>query len=139
VFRRHLHVVPAAHRRQQRDHRLGNVVDTSLAPLEATGQSGAERLARFFSDVARLDSEQVFALSQAGSSHPRETVVVEFAGPKNLIFSCAISLEFGDRIRLQDSSGNKFEAKVIAVRYQDGRTAVAAQILNGQLSGASRP
>lgn len=117
---------------------LGNATDTTLS-LEATGHSSTERLARFFPDVARLDSEQMFALSQAGLSRSQEAVAVEFAGTRNLIFSSAISLEFGERIRLQDRSGNKFEAKVIAVQYQDGRTAVAAQILNGQFSEVSRP
>jgi len=118
---------------------LGHLTRTTTSPLEAIGKSGTERLARFFSDVVRLDSEQLFALSQASSSYSREAVAVEFAGAENVIFSSTISLEFGDRIRLQDRSGNKFEAKVIAVQYQDGRTAVAAQILNGQFSGVSRP
>jgi len=57
---------------------LGHLTHTT-APLDAIGKSGTERLARFFSDVVRLESEQLFALSQANSSYSREAVAVEFA------------------------------------------------------------
>ena len=100
---------------------------------------GTGQLARFFPDVEPVVARMVLTVSQVRSQNLRDHVLVEFAGGQKAIFSSALPLEFGDMIRLASQSGSLLEAKVIAVRYQDGRTAVAAQLLNGQFPWVNRP
>jgi hypothetical protein len=107
--------------------------------LPGTESGASAKLARFFPELERIHAHAFVALPRSGSANVREAVVVEFAAPGKAIFSSALPLEFGDRIRLANETGNQAEAKVIAVQFQDGRTAVAAQVLNGQISWVSRP
>ena len=109
------------------------------ATLSSSESGASAKLARFFPELQRVRTRAFLALPRSGSASVRETVVVEFAAPGKAIFSSALPLEFGDRIRLANEAGNQVEAKVIAVQFQDGRTAVAAQVLNGQFSWVSRP
>lgn len=108
---------------------------TETALLSAESCASA-KLARFFPELERVYTR---AFLTTGAGHFREAVLVEFAAASKAIFSSGIPLEFGDRICLASEAGNQVEAKVIAVQFQDGRTAVAAQVLNGQFSWVSRP
>jgi hypothetical protein len=57
-----------------------------------------------------------------------EVAIIEFATSQEVLFSCALPLEFADRIRLQNSDGSlDVEASVVAVQYHEGRIAVAAR------------
>jgi hypothetical protein len=100
---------------------------------------GTGQLARFFPEVQPVPTRVVLSVSAARSATLRDSVCVEFAGAEKAIFSSALPLEFGDVIQLAGQTGGRLEAKVIAVRYQDGRTAVAAQFLNGHFSWVNRP
>jgi hypothetical protein len=107
------------------------VVETELG--------GTAQLARFFPDVQPVGLPVLLKLLRPGSAGVREVVVVEFGGAEKAIFTSALPLEFEDRVRLEDDRGHGMEAKVIAVQYQQGKTAVAVQILNGPFSWMKRP
>lgn len=64
--------------------------------------------------------------------------MVEFAGDGRVIFSSSLPLEFADRLVLQNEQGQQQGARVIAVQYHEGRSAVAVQ-MDGQLSWMKRP
>ena len=98
---------------------------------------GTEQLARFFPDVRPLGLPAL--LTRKGSVRVREAVIVEFAGTERAIFTSSLPLEFADRVHLENERGHGMEAKVVAVQYHDGKTAVAVQILNGPFSWMKRP
>jgi len=113
-----------------------HAAETTLTETE----SGASwLLARFFPELERVHTRALLTLPRSGSASAREIVLVEFAAFEKVIFTSALPLEFGDTIRVANEAGTQVEAKVIAVQFQDGRTAVAAQVLNGQFSWVSRP
>jgi len=107
------------------------VVETELG--------GTAQLARFFPDVQPVGLPALLKLLRPGSVGVREVVVVEFGGAEKAIFTSALPLEFEDRVQLEDDRGHGMEAKVIAVQYQQEKTAVAVQILNGPFSWMKRP
>jgi hypothetical protein len=107
--------------------------------LKGTESGASWLLSRFFPELERVHTPAFLTLPRAGSANVREIVLVEFAAFEKVIFSSALPLEFGDRIVLANKAGTHVEGKVIAVQFQGGRTAVAAQVLNGQFSWVSRP
>ena len=115
---------------------MQNTAETTLPGTES-GASG--HLARFFPELERAHTRAFLTLPRPGTVNVREVVLVEFAAFEKVIFSSALPVEFGDTICLANEAGNQVEAKVIAVRFQDGRTAVAAQVLNGPFPWVSRP
>jgi len=60
----------------------------------------------------------------------QEQTVIEFGTPREVLFASTLPLEFEDRLRLANSDGSlDARAVVVAVRYHDGRKAVAARFL----------
>jgi hypothetical protein len=110
---------------------------TTLAEKGLGG--GTEQLARFFPDVRPIGLPALLTLARNGLVRVREAVVVEFAGAERAIFTSSLPLEFEDRVHLENERGHGIEAKVVAVQYHDGKTAVAVQILNGPFSWMKRP
>lgn len=110
-----------------------------VTTLAETDLGGTEQLARFFPDARPLGLLTMLALKRGGSVTVRESVVVEYAGGRRAIFASALPLEFDDLIQLENDRGHMIEAKVIAVQYQQGKTAVAVQISSGQFSWINRP
>ena len=99
------------------------------ATASASGrESGLDQLAQFFSDVMPLRIPvQVTALLKGGRIL-REGAVIEFGTASEVLFASALPLEFEDRVRLENSDGSfDAEASVVAVRYHEGRRAVAAR------------
>jgi hypothetical protein len=115
------------------------VQNTAETTLPGTESGSSRHLARFFPELERAHTRAFLTLPRPGSGNLREVVLVEFAAFEKVIFSSALPVEFGDTISLANEAGNQVEARVIAVQFQDERTAVAAQVLNGQFSWASRP
>jgi hypothetical protein len=95
------------------------------APGEDTG---LEQLAQFFCDVTPMRIPvQVTALLNGGRTL-KESALIEFGTAGEVLFASALPLEFEDRVRLENSDGSlDTEACVVAVRYHDGRRAVAAR------------
>jgi hypothetical protein len=105
---------------------------TTLTEMEL---SCTEQLARFFLDVAPTGLPAVCHLLSGGSSNMREAVVIEFAGPDKAIFSSRLPVEFEDRVQIENDRGYRAKARVIALRYHDGKTGVAVQLVSGTFLG----
>ena len=112
---------------------------TLLTTLAQPELSGTAQLARFFPDVQPVGPPCLLKLFGPGSIGFREVVAVEFSGRGKAIFAAALPLEFEDRVRLENDRGQGMEAKVIAVQYQHGKTAVAVQILDTPSAWMKRP
>ena len=110
-----------------------------VTALAETDLCGTEQLARFFPDVRPIGLPALLTLSRNGSVSVREAVVVEFAGTERAIFASWLPLEFEDRVHLENERGCGIDAKVVAVQYYEGKTAVAVQILDGPFSWMKRP
>ena len=110
-----------------------------LTTLAEKDLGGTEQLARFFPDVRPIGLPALLTLSRNGSLKVREAVVVEFAGTERAIFTSSLPVEFEDHVHLENERGHGIEAKVVAVQYHDGKTAVAVQILDGPFSWMKRP
>ena len=110
-----------------------------LTTLGEKELGGTEQLARFFPDVRPIGLPALLTLTRNGSVRVREAVIVEFAGSERAIFTSSLPLEFEDRVHLENERGHGIEAKVVAVQYHEGKTAVAVQILNAPFSWMKRP
>lgn len=64
----------------------------------------------------------------AGRRRLQEQTVIEFGTDQEVLFASTLPLEFEDRVRLLNSDGSlDARATIVAVRYHDGRKAVAAR------------
>lgn len=102
-------------------------LETETGPV-SRAQSCVEKLAQLFPGASPVRIPvQVVSL---GSARPRlnEHTVIEFGTPAEVLFSSALPLEFEDHIRVSNSDGSlDAQATVVAVRYHEGRKAVAAR------------
>lgn len=65
-----------------------------------------------------------------GRRRLQEQTVIEFGTAHEVLFASTLPLEFEDSVRLLNSDGSlDARATVVAVRYHDGRKAVAARFL----------
>lgn len=63
-----------------------------------------------------------------------EQTTIEFGTDQEVLFASTLPLEFEDHVRLLNSDGSlDARATIVAVRYHDGRKAVAARFF-GQVS-----
>ncbi|MFZ3201453.1 MAG: hypothetical protein ACLQMT_08365 [Candidatus Acidiferrales bacterium] len=101
--------------------------ETAIASI-AVGETCVQKLARLFPTASPVRFPvRVTALS-AGSRRFHEQTVIEFGTAKEVLFASGLPLEFEDRLRLLNSDGSlDARAIVVAVRYHDGRKAVAAR------------
>ena len=91
----------------------------------AAGGSFVAKLAQFFPSATAVRIP--VTVSAAGEQMSEETTI-EFGTPREVLFASNLPLEFGDRLRLENSEGYlRAEASVVAVQYHEGRTAVAAR------------
>jgi hypothetical protein len=65
-----------------------------------------------------------------GRRRLQEQTVIEFGTAHEILFASSLPLEFEDHLRVLNSDGS-FDARatVVAVRYHEGRKAVAARFL----------
>jgi len=107
--------------------------ETEIAPV-ASARTCVEKLAQLFPGATPVRIPvQVVSL---GSGRPRlnEQTVIEFGTPVEVLFGSTLPLEFEDHIRLSNSDGSlDAQATVVAVRYHEGRKAVAARF-SGQVA-----
>jgi len=97
-------------------------------------ESSVGKLAQFFPDaIAVRIPVRVTELS--GGDMPaadalHENTVIEFGTPDEVLFASSLPLGFEDKVRLESPDGSlQAEASVVAVQYQEGRTAVAARFV----------
>jgi hypothetical protein len=88
-------------------------------------------LARFFPDATAMRIPVQFArIVEGGGPVPdfRESTVIEFGTPREVLFASKTPLEFADVLRLRNSDGSfEEDARVVAVQYHPGNTLVAAR------------
>jgi hypothetical protein len=110
---------------------------------QATAQSRAAQtspvadLARFFPEATpvripvQLTRASTAIQGQTNGSGVQESTTIEFGTSREVLFSCATPLEFGDVLRLCNSDGSlDTEASVVAVQYHPKATIVAARFVN---------
>jgi hypothetical protein len=93
-------------------------------------QTCVEKLAQLFPSVSPVRLPvRVIALG-SGRRRLEEQTVIEFGTAREVLFTSTLPLEFEDRVRVLNSDGSlDAQATVVAVRYHDGRKAVAARFL----------
>jgi hypothetical protein len=110
--------------REAQVHVSGNGVRSELA--ESPG-SELERLAQFFPEGTRVNVPVEVALLPTGASE-RVSTVLEYGTSREVIFRCALPMEFGDRVRLTNRDGSlNAEAEITAVQIGGSETLVAAR------------
>jgi len=99
----------------------------ATARARSSQESCIAKLAKFF--PAATPVRLPVHLTRLGQSTMfSESTLIEFGTPREVLFASTLPLEFGDKVRLQNSDGTlDAEACVVAVQYNAGRTAVAAR------------
>jgi hypothetical protein len=100
-------------------------VESAILPA---GETCVEKLSQLFPSVTAVRIPvRVLTL---GSSRRKlqEQTVIEFGTSQEVLFATTLPLEFEDRLRVLNSDGSlDAQATVVAVRYHQGRKAVAAR------------
>jgi hypothetical protein len=95
-----------------------------------TSQTCVQKLAHLFPNASAVRLPVRVIKMGAGRKRLEEQTVIEFGTSHEVLFASTLPLEFEDRVRVVNSDGS-FDARatVVAVRYLDGRKAVAARFL----------
>jgi hypothetical protein len=90
-------------------------------------ESSVAKLAKFFPEATPVRIP--IHLTRMGDSTAfSESTVIEFGTQREILFASTLPMEFGDKLRVQNSDGTlDTEACVVAVQYNSGRTVVAAR------------
>jgi hypothetical protein len=105
-------------------------VEAGISTVISRSQSCVEKLAQLFPSASPVRIPVRVMTLGSGRRKVQEQTVIEFGTPSEVLFSSALPLEFEDRVRLLNSDGSlDVRATVVAVRYHDGRKAVAARFL----------
>jgi hypothetical protein len=95
-------------------------------------------LAKFF--AAATPVRIPVQLSKLEGAPASESVVIEFGTPREVLFAAHTALEFGDKVRIQNSDGSlRADAAVVAVQYHEGKTVVAARFLRDVANWIVKP
>jgi hypothetical protein len=92
--------------------------------------SCVEKLAQLFPNASPMRIPVRILSAGPEGRRLQEQTVIEFGTAKEAIFSTTLPLEFEDRVQLLNSDHSlDARAAVVAVRYHEGRKAVAARFL----------
>jgi len=87
-----------------------------------------DRLAQFFPDGTKVKMPVQVARLPLGSETTK--TVLEYGTSREVIFRCALPMEFGDRVRLTNKDGSlDAEAEVTAVQIGTSETLVAVRFV----------
>jgi hypothetical protein len=104
--------------------------EATATARKAQSATKVAALARFFPDASPVRMRfQLARVAPGGATAPfSESIVAEYGTPREVLFECTTTLEFGDELRLRNSDGS-FDviASVVAVQYHTGQTVVAAR------------
>lgn len=93
-------------------------------------QTCAEKLAQLFPEASPMRIPVRVLTLGSGQQRLQEKTVIEFGTANEVLFSSKLPLEFEDRVQLLNSDGSLDAcATVVAVRYHNGRKAVAARFV----------
>ncbi|MGH9744977.1 MAG: hypothetical protein ACRD59_02555 [Candidatus Acidiferrales bacterium] len=96
----------------------------------AAVQTCVEKLAQLFPSVSPMRLPVRVVALGSGQRRLEEQTVIEFGTAHEVLFASTLPLEFEDRVRVLNSDGSlDARATVVAVRYHDGRKAVAARFV----------
>ena len=103
--------------------------DAGVASVSAD-ETCVVKLAQLFPSASPVRIPvRVIALG-SGQRRLQEQTVIEFGTAHEILFASTLPLEFEDSVRVVNSDGSlDARATVVAVRYHDGRKAVAARFL----------
>ena len=111
--------------------RIGELVlSESEVTFASAGQTCIEKLAQLFTGISPVRIPVRVLTTGTGRKRLQEQTVIEFGTAHEVLFSSTLPLEFEDRVRMLNSDGSLDAwATVVAVRYHDGRKAVAARFV----------
>ena len=111
--------------------RIGELVLSEAEVMFAsTEQTCIEKLAQLFTGISPVRIPVRVLTTGTGRKRLQEKTVIEFGTAHEVLFSSTLPLEFQDRVRMLNSDGSLDAwATVVAVRYHDGRKAVAARFV----------
>jgi hypothetical protein len=104
--------------------------EATVVARAGLSQTCVEKLARLFPSASAVRIPvRVMTLSTARRPLQEQTVI-EFGTEREVLFSSTLPLEFEDGVRVLNSDGSlDARATVVAVRYHQGRKAVAARFI----------
>lgn len=87
-----------------------------------------EKLAQLFPKVSPVRIAVRVSTRSTDRRRLQEQTIIEFATNHEVLFGSSLPLEFEDRVQLVTADHSlEIEATVVAVRYHEGRKAVAAR------------
>jgi hypothetical protein len=94
------------------------------------GETCVETLAHLFPTASPVRLPVRVVKTGNGRKRLEERTIIEFGTAREVLFASSLPLEFEDQIRMVNSDGS-FDARatVVAVRYHEGRKAIAARFL----------
>lgn len=100
----------------------------ATAPARSQRENSTARLAKFFPDATAVRIPVQLTRVAGKENGFSESTIIEYGTPHEVLFASTLPLEFADTLRLRNSDGTlDAEARVVAVQYNAGRTAVAAR------------
>lgn len=100
----------------------------ATATARSQRENSTARLAKFFPDATAVRIPVQLTRVAGQGNGLSESTIIEYGTPREVLFASALPLEFADTLRLRNSDGTlDAEARVVAVQYNAGRTAVAAR------------
>ena len=114
---------------------FGGLVSQQIEIASIAGrQTCVARLAQLFPSASCVRLPVRVTKVGRGKKRVEEQTVIEFGTSHEVLFASGLPLEFEDRVRVASDDGS-FDARatVVAVRYHDGRKAVAVRFI-GQVA-----
>jgi hypothetical protein len=106
------------------------VLSEAEVTFASAGQTCIEKLAQLFTGISHVRIPVRVLTTGTGRKRLQEQTVIEFGTAHEVLFSSTLPLEFEDRVRMLNSDGSLDAwATVVAVRYHEGRKAVAARFV----------
>ena len=88
------------------------------------------RLAEFFPEAMPVRIPVRVTRKGASRTAVTEDTTIEFGTQQEVLFASGLSLDFEERIHLENSDGSlDIEARVVAMQLHQGKTAVAARFM----------
>jgi hypothetical protein len=109
----------------------GFVAREASAASVLASENCVERLAQLFPNAIAIRIPVRVTTMSSGRASLEEKTVIEFGTASEVLFASELPLEFEDCLELKNSDGSlDAQATVVAVRYHEGRKAVAARFVN---------
>ena len=102
----------------------------SVTIPQSRQQSEAAELADLFPEATPVRIPVRVSAVRGPAQKLEENTVIEFGTAREVLFRSSLPLEFEDRVRIENSDRSlQAEATVVAVKFHNGRKAVAARFL----------